>query len=318
MQLKDRIVFTFNKFYSNLIKDLKASNEDLRSTIKKNYKVIDKLSTEYCEFFLEGFSPETVKNVESLDESLVLKDIKVKDVLEKLGDSNVFWNYVYILTVVSSVYKELSTTDEKQCELLFNSVVSVLGTIQKNEDAQKAIDEILDDDIRQVLGKIKMVEEDPAPKSEEDPFADLFGKMGNSKICSLAKEISQGIDVSNINVEKPEDIFKMMDFTSSNNILGDIVKKVSSTIHDKISTGELKQEDLFGEAMSMMSMMNKGGGGFGDIAGMMGNMMNNPMMGDILKATKKGKANVKKDVFKKADVRERLRNKLDARKKSSE
>jgi hypothetical protein len=161
-------------------------------------------------------------------------------------------------------------------------------------------------------------------------------------ICNLAKEISDEIDVSNLKVDNPEDILKLMDFSSSNNIVGDIIKKVSTKIHDKISNGQLKQEDLFGEAMNMMSMMGSGKGGAGgnmggmggiaemfgkmmgggkggsggmsDIMNGMSGMMNNPMVAEAMKAMKKGKATMKPDAFKKESAKERLRAKLNARK----
>jgi hypothetical protein len=320
MLLKERIVFAFNKFYSNLIKDLKESSNDLKLLIKKNYKVVDKMSTEYCDFYINEFK------VFDNPESHILKDITVQQVITTLETDNekdVFWNYIYILAVISYLYTELSTSDdETQIEILFKSIINILGLIQKQNtaDATAAIEEILDDDIKQLLLKIKIVKEMP-PSSESDPFNDLFGKMGDSKICNLAKEISKDIDVSSIKADSPEDLFKMMDFSSSNNVLGDIIKKVSTKIHDKISNGEIKQEDLFGEAMSMMGMMGGGGkpggsgGSFGDIASMMGGMMNNPMVSEMMKMAKKGKAVPKTDGYRKADVKERLRIKLEERKK---
>lgn len=412
MELKERIIFTFNKFYSNLIKDLKSSNEELRKTIKKNYKVIDKFSSEYCEFFFTDFTYDLLKTDDfetKIEECYILKEIKVADVVAVLEDSiSVFMNYIYILSVIGLVYKDfLENDDSKQSEVLYNSVMSYISAIQRNEDATESLEEILDDDIKRLLLKIRNVIEvpvsidEPSADADADPFENLFGSsLKDSKICNLAKEISKDIDVSSIKVEKPEDILKMMDFSSSNNILGNIIKQVSTKIHDKISNGELKQEDLFGEAMSMMSGMQKGGkkggskgggsgnsmadmmgmmgsmmggagksggggGGMADIMGMMGSMMggaggsggggmgdiakmmsgmmgaaggsredagsgssdddksitdmlNNPMMNELLKQAKKGKTQVKTDAIKKASVRDRLRTKLEARKKVSE
>ena len=88
---------------------------------------------------------------------------------------------------------------------------------------------------------------------------------------------------------------------------------MSSKIHDKINTGELKQEELFGEAMNMMNMM-KGGGGGGGMADLMSGMFNNPMMSEMFKSMKKGKAAPRQDVMQKAATRDRLRAKLEQRK----
>jgi hypothetical protein len=294
MQLKSKIIITFNKFYSSLIKDLKASNDDIKSIIKKNYKIIDKLSEDYIVFYNEQFgdilntlTADTIDN-ELLNDKFIAKDITVKSVIDTITndtDRKVFWNYFYILTSLLLIKREfdnVSDEESEQTEQLFNKVLSILSKVQSGDDYQSILDDILDDDIKILLSKIdnfnvekEVPNESPA---SEDNNNNPFGKMENSMICNLAKEISNEIDVSNIKVDKPEDILKLMDFTASNNIVGDIIKKVSSKIHDKISSGELKQEDLFSEAMNMMSMMNIGGGKGGSMGGM-ADMMSSMMGG---------------------------------------
>ena len=100
---------------------------------------------------------------------------------------------------------------------------------------------------------------------------------------------------------------KLMDFSGDNNVMGNIIKKVSSKISDKINSGDLKQDDLLGEAMNMMSMM----GGKGGMGGL-GDMLNNPMIAELMKSMKKGKPmQTRQDVVSKASARDRLRKKLD-------
>lgn len=324
MDVTNRIILAFNKFYSSFLKDLKATNDEVKATIRKNYKVIDKLSKEYLEYFNEEFGSTFNKFVSMSIEDLskdtdiidrkVVKDVSIKQVLESVdseSDLSVFWNYVFILTLLNSLYKET----EESVEVIFKSVIDILGKIQRSEDIQSALDDIIDDDIRALILKIKPIEK-IVPGVQgipgmEDPLK-AFGQQDNL-ICNLAKEISNEIDVSNIKLDNPEDIFKMMDFSSSNNIVGDIIKKVSGKIHDKINTGELKQEELFGEAMSMMQMMNMGGAG--GQAGGLGNLFNNPMMSEMMKSMKKGKAVPRQDVMKKASARDRLKAKLEERRK---
>lgn len=365
MQLKDKIVLAFNKFYTSLLKDLKTTNDDIRKIIKKNYKVLDKLSDEHLVFFREQFGSEddhaAILVGDSLNDKMIAKEVTLKMVSDSIDnevDKGVFRNYLYILSVISMIYDEHlddPDQDSKVVDNLFEKVITIISKIQKNEDIESLLDDIVDDDIKEFLTKVKdfnknvKFDQEEMPKDTEaagpsGSGGDLpkfpFPEMQDSMICNLAKEISNEIDVSNINIEKPEDVFKLMDFTSSNNLVGDIIKKVSSKIHDKISTGELKQEDLFGEAMNMMSMMNKGGGGGGlggmagmaemmsGLSGMMGGgkggaagglgdlgaMFNNPMMAEVMKSMKKGKVAPKADAFKKQNAKERLRAKLNARK----
>jgi hypothetical protein len=321
MELQNRILVAFNKFYSNFIKDIKASDEEIRSVIKKNYKVIDKLSEDYVEYFksqvkdLVSVIVEQDKEVLSMNESFLrsklAKDVTVAQVLKAITndqDRQVFWNYVFILTtlmLVKNAYDE--EEDNEQVELLFSSVITILAKIQGHDDGVSSlIADIMDDDIRTLLGKIRDFK--TKVKMEDDAPSGFGNMLKDSMIANLAKEISDEIDVGNLNVEKPEDVLKLMDFSSSNNVVGDIIKKVSSKIHDKISTGELKQEELFGEAMNMMNMMNMGGSG-------LGNMFNNPMVSELMKSMKKGKTNFRQDVVNKASARDRLRAKLEERKK---
>lgn len=341
MILKNRITLAFNKFYSNFLKDLKATDDSNRRLIKKHYKMFYKNSDEYIEYFqgevddiiqllLTQEMDDLSKN-ESLLEKKLVKDITVKMVLDTIEndvDRSVFWNYVYILALFVVIRKEyLDVVDDsnegepnddvKQVDVLFTTVLNVLSKIQQNDDASQLIEEIMDDDVKALLGKVKSFKgeiplENNSSEETKQEMPLPFGNMQDSMICNLAKEISNEIDVSNIQVEKPEDVLKLMDFSASNNLVGDIIKKVSTKIHDKISSGELKQEELFGEAMSMMSMMNMGGaGGMGGL----GNLFNNPMMGEMMKAMKKGKAVPRQDAFKKASARDRLRAKLEERKK---
>jgi hypothetical protein len=105
---------------------------------------------------------------------------------------------------------------------------------------------------------------------------------------------------------------------------------------DKISKGELNQEDLMGEAMSMMGMLNSGKGGAGGLADMLkgmgglgglgglGDIMNNPMFTEMMKMAKKGKTQTKNSNGQRSSknggpsTRDRLRKKLEDRKKQQD
>lgn len=315
----EKIVFVFNKFYTSLIKDIKQNtNESLKNTIRKHYKAINKVSDEYVKFFLQGgeFKEDDL-------ERLVLKEISVKDVVDAIesdNDREVFWNYYYILAVLALVYKEYTEANDNtdDVDVLGKSVLDILTKKQKGDDVSDDISGILQDDIQVLIKKINRVEisgkQTKEPSGGDNAFTEMFKGMENSKICNLAQEISNDIDVSSIKADSPEDIMKLLDFSNSNNIMGDIIKKVSSKMHEKINNGELKQEDLFGEAMSMMGKMSSGGqGGMGGLGGL-SSLFNNPMMTEMMKAAKKGKVQPKAaDAFKSANTRERLRKKLEER-----
>jgi hypothetical protein len=288
MNLTDKIVFTFNKFYSSFIKDIKEISEDLRPILKKNYKAINKLSAEHIDLFLG-------------EHSFVFKDITLEQLQDATKDQQeTVENYLNILRALVYVYKNKEDTEnEDQNEILFNHTLEVIKKVQASESPQDALDSILDDDLKEILIKLTPTKMPSQSHESTSGVEDLLGGLGNSKIAKLAQEISKDIDVSGIDIQKPEDVVKLMDF-SNGNVLGDIISKVSTKIHDKIATGELKQEDLLGEAMSMMNLM-----------GGAGSFMNNPMVSELMKNMKKGKTQMRQDAFKKADVRQRLRNKLE-------
>jgi hypothetical protein len=399
----DKIIFVFNKFYTSLIKDVKKNtNDEIKNIIRKHYKAIDNLSHEYIEFFIESFDNSYTNDMSILEDKEIFKTIKIGSILPVIvedDDKLVFWNYYYILAVLALVYieyKELVSDATASVDILAQSVLNILTKKQKGEDVTDDISVILHDDVQLMLTKIKSVvlvtegsagatgatgakgatgatgaKGETSDGAAPNPFANIFKGMENSKICNLAQEISNDIDVSKLNIETPDDIMKLLDFSSSNNIMGDIIKKVSSKMHEKISNGELKQEDLFGEAVSMMGKMSSGataggkssgaktsggsggaadpfaglasmmsglsgaggagglasmmsglsgagggggGGGAPDIVSMMGGLMNNPMMAEMLKAAKKGKVATNTEALKGASSRDRLRKKLEERK----
>jgi hypothetical protein len=318
MNVKEKIVYTFNKFYVDLIKDMKRLSPELKAKVKHIYKVVDKSSDEHIQFFCDGMS-QYFQNLEPSNEAIqsvcIFKNVSVGDVLAHIGEKNVImtWNYLYVLSALGMLFKLVGTEpdNEEANTLLFDKVVIAIGIIRGRGTAEAAavLDDILDDDIRGVLSKIEKVEEveevgagGAAAGGPEDDVMKMFAGFENSKICNLAKEISSEIDISNVKLDSQEDIMKLMDFSSSNNILGNIIGKVSSKMQEKMSKGEMKQEDLIGEAMNMMSMMGGAQGFF-----------NNPMMADLMKNMKKGKVNPRTDVMRRESTREKLRKKLEER-----
>ncbi len=388
MIFEQKICYMFNKFFSSFIKDLKTMNESFKTTIKNNYKVIDKSSEEYYNLFWTNVEPHMKALVEMEDPSEselvsdieIVKGITIKDVIALIdgNDKEAFWNYVNILLVFGLLYTESKTllssnTDNTDntleheaadsisslnentqgCSketsndmnsqasnyLLFVKVVKILSLIQKGEDATDELEDVIDDDVRSLLSKIRNlhssnddVKIDPASDTLPAQPNDFLKSIENSHIANLAKEISKDIDISSLNIESPEDIAKLMDVSGSNSFLGNIVSKVSSKLTEKIANGEMKQEDLMTEAMSMMNMFGGGGGGgaMGGIGGItellknmggLGDLMGNPMMAEMMKMAKKGKVQTKNSSGSRTgstSTRERLRRKLEDKKKRTD
>lgn len=332
MIFEEKICYMFNKFFSSFIKDLKEMHDSLKVPVKANYKIIDKSSEEYYTWFWKNVSPY-LKNfidgdiTEEVYNTEIVKGITLRHALDNISDVNheAFWNYVNCLIIFGYLYTEYKnhsvssdvvdeepnqegeqqTSVNSDVYLLFVRVVKILSMIQKGEDPIEETKDIIDDDVKKLLEKIKVFKSDN-DEIHIDETADtlpagakeFFENIENSKIASLAKDIAKDIDISNLNIEKPEDIAKLMDFSGSNNFLGNIVSKVSSSLTEKMTTGELKQEDLMSEALSMMNLLNSNGkgGGITDLLkgmGGLGDLMNNPMMSEMMKMAKKGKVGTK-------------------------
>lgn len=326
MNYKDTTARIFNKFFSGFLKDLKEIDDTLKAKVKSAFKVIDKASHEYCQFYVENVlsSFDVLKSgvLQEMHTNLVCQGITIGDILENLTEEQKVkvYSYIYMLALFAYMY---TLDDEKP---LLDQVIRLVSSIQNNgDDYEKEKDDIIDDDIKCILGHIhtyggkSTVQLEGATTASAsttgagegfDPTK-LLESMNNSKIANLAKEISKDIDLSGINTDNPEEAIKnMFDFSGNNNMLGNIIQKVSTTLNDKISSGEFKHEDLISEAMSMMNMFGGPGGGANNpFAG-------NPLFNQIMKNMKSGKASVKQDVVKKGEARDRLRKKLEMRKKN--
>lgn len=342
---REKILYTFNQFYTDFIKDLKTINS-IKPLIQKNYKIIDKMSDEFIEYYWNNIK-ERINDIISLPNDILIqnesfleiylvKDVNVKKILDSLQDKDNFMlcNYLYILTIFANIYQSCPTEDDKsnQWIKLCESVIVTLGKIQKNMRSNNAqpctnvsdgIEEILDDDIRTLLEKIienlrsRQTTHNKRDDTRETKIPENM--FGDSKIMKLAKEISDNINTDSLNIKEPGDVLKMLDFSDKNNVLGDIIKKVGSSVGEKINNGELNKEDLIGEAMTMMSALNtnngasgSGGGlgGLGDLAG----MMSNPMISEMMKNMKRGNVQTR-NTGRSDTTRDRLKKKLDEKKK---
>ena len=253
---------------------------------------------------------------------------------------------VYALDLDGNDESDSSSDDEATCDggvskitveeanALIEAALDIIKCLQNGEavDIESKVDgrdaklvSILSN-LAKVVDPIKSIGVDggtgddrDAARSENlaDGAADM---LKNTKIGNLAKEISEEIDLSSLKIEKPEDILNMKSL-GENNLLTNIISKVGSKIHQKIDNGELKHEDLMKEAMSMLSMFGKDAKGGGPAA----DILNNPMFKDVMKNMGSlgglgGLANIagmmnQSDKAKSSKVRDRLRRKLDEKKK---
>jgi hypothetical protein len=216
MSVQSKVAYSFNKFYLNFLKDLKT-NEELRPEIKKHYKVFDKFTTLHieklrdCNELIAGRSLESLLGVVDAAEHVTIKtyDVIFKILLHVFNDENATLN---TLSTVIQTIKHIRDGDELSMEAFLDDDLSSMLT---------SLRELLAQDSKVNLN-------DLAPDTE-----DTFKLFENSMIGSLAKEISEEINIADLDIKDPTEFLKIENLS-----------------------GNLKQSDLISEAMSLMGMLN--------------------------------------------------------------
>jgi hypothetical protein len=274
--------------------------------------------------------PSTDASLDTFTETVLAPGISVKTVLPLIqqGDTkHTFMLYLYILSTLAAALH----SDDPSLQTVAGEALLLIELQRARKAEDKGDDtDILPKSVCKWLDCIRNLElEQAAVAEEEEESANAAGPGGlpdisflkNTKIGSLAEEISREIDISALNIEKPEDLLNLGN-TANGSIIGDIVSKVGSKIQNKLSSGEINQEELLGEAMSLIGKF--GGAGAGGGAGGLGNlgnlgnlseMMNNPLFKTMMSAMgnnvpKGARAAMNTGKVRQLSARERLRSKL--------
>lgn len=298
--IQKKVAYAFNKFYLDLINDVKSYDEELKKIVKAKFKVFDKTALSHIESFkmqiVQGKNEEDVELIPGMRTSVMVEDMDE-------SNRNIMKSYYYIFKCLANIYDD-------EDENMIDVVLEIIGKVRSGEDVTSEIDGVVDDDLKKDLNGLRAVLVDIKNPSVEDTMK----MFENSMIGSLAKEISEEINVKDLNIEDPSELLNFANMTGTNNVLGDIVSKVSSKIQTKIQDGKLNQSDLISEAMSMIGMLNNFGGAGGSGGGNSGLM---DMMANINK-TMGGATGLRMDEAKlrNLDTRARLRKKLDDKRPS--
>ena len=209
-----------------------------------------------------------------------------------------------------------------------------------------SLDTISNELHRKVIARLNELK---TKKSKETSGIDM-SQMEGTMLGKLAKEILEDVDVEKLqkSIGENGDILKAIGDPDSG--FSELISNVSRKMANKISTGELKQENLLQDAIKFASAMpggifgnsnqgqgqgqgtskNTGGGGQPDISSMMNmmnSMMNNKegmdmfknMMGNMNQGQKGGsRQSVNKPALKKLATVNKLKSKLAKRREDGE
>ena len=132
MNVQNKIVYIFNKFLINFLKEIKKENY-FKVAIKKNYRVIDKNSDKYIKTFKKKFDKFNellctesleVNNLLENEEFInlnILKNINIGrlfNVFKTDEDRNTVLSYILTLKLLSMFYSETIRIHEKLMKLV--------------------------------------------------------------------------------------------------------------------------------------------------------------------------------------------------------
>jgi hypothetical protein len=296
-----KVAYAFNKFYLDLINDVKSYDEELKKLVKAKFKVFDKTAVSH----IEGFRSQILLNKDDMDAVEMIPGMRTSVLIEDMDEANrnIMKSYYYIFKCLANIYDD---DDEGMIDV----VLDIIRKVRNGDDATSEIDGVVDDDLKNDLVSLRDVLVDVTKKPSVEDTMKMFE---NSMIGSLAKEISEEINVKDLNIEDPSELLNFQNMTGSNNVLGNIVSKVSTKIQTKIQDGQLNQGDLISEAMSMIGMLNN----FGGAGGSGGNNNLMEMMANINKTMGGAGIRVDESKLRSMDTRARLRKKLEDKRGSS-
>lgn len=265
---RQTVINFFNKVFYDFSNEIKSIDSDLyQKYFSGTIKVIDLDIPKHINNFsssLDITKINSLKDCDSLFDNECVKKLKIAknalfvDILSNLKDSKILELYLYnfiLFSYLHLLYKHIDNNDvdsgddnnedEGEINSLVDNVIIELRKIQNNEETGE--DKVItDENIIVLLAKMKKdsIEKIDLDNNIEDEIKD---KLENSTIGNIAKEISSEIDLSEMDIRKPEDITKLMS--------GNIIGKVGEKIQKKIASGEINQQDLLNEAMSMLGSM---------------------------------------------------------------
>jgi len=281
MSFAGQQVAVFNKILLSFLKDIRKKDGEVKQTLRENYKIFDKRSDEYIAFVRAQMNDEVLKAIQESEDLFQSEDVltmrmfrgvTIGDILEKVvggnhDDERVVKLYVYMLLTIL-YFDEIKMEDNERSLLLTKTFRMLNG--EKID-----MEEILDETILKIMSRVDALREPPSTGTTEGGLPGLENGlefMRNTKIGELAEEITRTIDLGDLSKEdmmSPEKLF-----SGDNNVLSGIIQSVGSTIQSKLDKGELNQEELLNEAMSMMGNLKNSGHGdmMADVFKMMSSM----------------------------------------------
>lgn len=284
--------FIFNQYYIDLIKRIKTSAKNMRESddsddhafgkstlkaIKDNYITLDKSSDEYIIYVKsipEDFWTSYI-NIDDIDavndwfladdvkDICIYKNISVSSIRKLVKDDYLCHHFFSVFYLFMN---ELSDDDVKMYLSVLQDTKNEVGVADITNDAHKKLVERLNE-----LKTKKAKDASGASGGGSGGVGGIdMSQMEGTMLGKLAKEIMEDVDVEKLqkSIGENGDILKAIGDPESG--FSELISNVSRKMANKISTGELKQENLLQDAIKFASAMPGGlfgGAGAGGGAG---------------------------------------------------
>ena len=309
--------YVFNQYFLTFIKTIKknakphkekkATARDILNKIHAYYSTFDNKSKDYIEKYTTTFTdfitnPLVDNNKEEIDkwfeenENLnILHNISLKNVKTLFKKTTILHQFLLIF----HLFKNTDLTEEH-----------IKNIMEKLKGTSTVPDDNIPEKYHKVVNRI-------AELAVENKTGFSMDDIEDTSIGKLAKEIMEDVDIEKVkkSINTEGDILSAL--SDPDNGIGNLIADVSQKMASKLKNGELKQDELLKDALSMAGKLPGMGGMGGGMGG--GGPGGGPDMGNIMKMMSgmMGGGNMPnaRSVQRKMDKKTKLKKKLDSKNK---
>lgn len=274
--MNEQQLYVMNQYYIDLLKKIKSAAKDKKDTskeardilrsIKKYYASMDKLSNDYHKFMQEQQIWELYKNLEDklvfsddFMKKQLYEDIYIHQIVSVFKNNHLLSHYLCLMDIF--MVEDIKVEDVA-------NIVKKLGTPAEFDEAVKILEN------EELVKKLTFLKE-LHKKQTQSKLESELKEIENTTLGSLAKEIMKDINVEELqNSISGNDGNIFASLQDPSNGIGKVINTVSQTMMSKLASGELQQDKLLQDALSLATKLpGMMPGGMGSQLGDLGSML---------------------------------------------
>jgi hypothetical protein len=239
----------FNRITYEFVEDIKKCFVSTTEILESNYNTSEMDTLVHLNYYIDN-QLLLINKISSRDESIfkndifLLKDINFTD-LWKDADTNIkntIWKYCHTLYILAHDIDEF---------------IDIINSHTENEQLKSIINNHTDI-LTNMIDYLKTNTENKTDSGENktdsgENKTDSGMSFMNSMIGELAQELSGEINTEELNdISDPSQLLTSLMSGGDNSCLNKIVKSVGDKLNNKISCGEINEDQLFTEAQGML------------------------------------------------------------------